>query len=95
MAQVIPDILVPSDEYISLNVASGIPVGSGFVLQLKGSTPLRIIESSTKPLPSDMSGQVLEDLGEVLKDSLEVWSLNIANPAIETTQHSKVNIQAL
>ena len=95
MAQVIPDILVPSDEYISLNGESGIPVGSGFLLQLKGSTPLRLIESASKPLPTDTSGQILEDLGEVLKDSLEVWALNIANPAIGSVQHTSLNVQTV
>lgn len=59
MAETIPDILVPTDEYVSLNDLSGIPEGTDLIIQNKKYGGVWIQVSTTKPDPTSTDGYFL------------------------------------
>lgn len=82
MAEYVPDITITSEEYVSLNTASGISVGVELNIMLKSSTWVRLVESATKPASTVEDGLLLTDLtrnyavAHILPDSLEIWAIS-------------------
>ena len=80
MAETIPDIPLSSTEYISLNVESGIAVGTAARVLNKGHAWVRLIESATKPDSDSADGTWLStfpsDKSErcITTGSLEIWA---------------------
>ena len=99
MAQTLPDLIIPSDQYVSINSLSGVAVGEKMLLQLKGSSWLKIAESAAQPAADSDDGLIISNLdyayalAEIRKGSLEVWAICIGNPAIESVQHTILNVQ--
>lgn len=92
----LPDITVTSDDFISLNTASGLAAGTLMNVQLKTTSWIRLIQSSTKPDPSSEDGLILTNLSynyavaTVLAGGDEVWAI-----CTQKGKTSKVVVQEL
>jgi hypothetical protein len=99
MSATLPDVVVSSDQYTSLNTITGIPIGTGMLIQLKGSSEIRIVESVTQPANSVVDGVVLTTLrqgyatAKVQTGSIEVWVICVKRPTISSTVSSNINVQ--
>ena len=98
MSEYIPDLVITSEQYVSLNALSLIPVGTSFIIQCKGSRPVRLVESSTKPLATVTDGSIITGINKdyaiatIPLGSLEIWALCASNsPDVS----SKLNVQAI
>ena len=73
------DVIVPSNEFISFNTASGVAVGTATTCINKGASPILIIESATKPDDDATIGVRATSLEldyaifEIVAGSLEIW----------------------
>ncbi|APC44418.1 hypothetical protein [Pseudoalteromonas phage PH357] len=76
----IPDITIPSDDFISINTQSGLAVGTAIEIQLKGVSPVVIYEGSVKPLATVSDGKAVTNLKTgyaviyVTGGSEEIWA---------------------
>jgi len=79
MAEHLPNIIAPSDEYVSANTLSGIAVGTAFWMQNKGFYATHMIESATKPANDSTEGLVFGNIHsningpKISAGSLEIW----------------------
>jgi hypothetical protein len=67
------------DTWVSLNVATGLAVGTAFKVQNKSTTWVLMQESATQPLNTSTKGEMVTDLFHtepsklVVAGSLEIW----------------------
>ena len=79
MAATIPDIVVPYNDWLDLNTASGIAVGTAMIIKNKSQTSVRIQEGTTKPDANSTDGEVLTSMAldyagaRVKSNSLKIW----------------------
>lgn len=98
MAEYIPDITIPSDEYVSINTLSGVDIGTEMVLQLKSTVWIRLVESATKPAASVEDGLLMSNLTQnyasatIRAGSLEVWAISTKT---NYNASSKLNVQEI
>ncbi len=97
MAQTLPDVVAPSDDFISVNAATGIAVGTAITIQAKSTSWVRLVESATKPDPTDTSiGVILSNLSypyaiaDITTGSLEIWAISTREG-----QASSLNVQVV
>lgn len=64
MSATLPDVVIPKDQYVSLNNLSGVAIGTAILLQVKGSTWINLVESVTQPAPTVVDGVYLTSLTE-------------------------------
>ena len=89
MAQTLPDIVI-GDTWVSLNVISGIAVGTAFKVQNKSTTWAILQESSTQPLNTDTKGELVTDLFHtepsklIAAGSLEIWAKSTIDGRLAT-----------
>lgn len=82
MSATIPDVFLDGTQYVSLNAASGVPVGSPFTIQNKTTTRANLIESSTQPAVDSPKGILITNLTDyeaskdILSGSLEIWGIS-------------------
>ena len=80
MAETIADIIIGSDEFVSLNSLSGIAVGIEYTIQNKGSNAILLIESAVKPSATITDGALLTTadmnyaVALIPAGSLEIWA---------------------
>jgi len=93
MSATLPDIQIGND-WVSINAATGIAVGTAMAIQNKSTTWVLLQESTVKPNISSNNGILITDLfhqepsKEVLSGSLEVWAKSTVadRPAILSVQ---------
>ena len=76
----IPDKNINGTDWSSVNVLSGLPIGTPMAIQLKTNAMIILFESNTKP-PAQFKGGVLvsnifdEDSTKIITaNSLEIWA---------------------
>lgn len=73
------DLVVTSEDFISVNQVLDIPIGTEIELQTKGNTSVLIHRSVDKPHKEDINGRVMKGLRNkssnytVKSNSLETW----------------------
>lgn len=78
MSQSIDDITIPT-EWVSINILSGIPVGTAIKLQNKGRYTC-VLAEGTKPSDDSVNGERIntknfnEQTKYIASDSLEIWA---------------------
>ncbi|CAH9011824.1 conserved hypothetical protein [Vibrio phage 424E50-1] len=79
----IPDIKIDTDgDWVSINSESGIAIGVAVKIQNKSTQPYLLFESSSKPLTTSFSGEVITPLNStepskiVTQGSEEIWVRN-------------------
>jgi hypothetical protein len=96
MAQTLPDITANSDDWVSVNTLTSIPVGGYMTIANKSSRQVLLSESNTKPTAASISGIVLSPLsgkepsGIVPEGSLEIWAKGLGGKAVLTVQQSSI-----
>ena len=96
MAETPTDIIIDDTEYISLNTLTGITTGNPFTVINKGSVPVRLIESSSKPDIEVNKGIPLTTISEgyavadIDAGSLEVWARSLNDKAVLTVTSDEV-----
>jgi hypothetical protein len=96
MAEYIPDLVIPSDQYVSINTLSGISVGTTMEIQLKTNDWVRLIESATQPANNVTDGIIISSMyhnyatATIKALSLEIWAITITSTYDRV---SKVNVQ--
>ena len=99
MPATIPDLLIPSDSFVSINDLSNIPIGSSMLAQIKSNSWVRLIESSTQPPATSTAGLLLTSLQEgyatfeVRIDSLEIWAICIPSFYNPNISYASMNVQ--
>lgn len=84
MANTIPDIIVPSTNFVSINTLSGIVVGNAMTFQNKGSVDLYIVENTTQPAATVTDGLILSHFnraystGGSTTGSNEIWVKSVS-----------------
>ncbi len=93
----LPDVVVPFDDFISVNTESGIAVGTAITIQLKTTSWVRLVESSSKPDPSVTNiGVILSNLSypyaiaDITSGSEEIWAISTREG-----QGASLNVQEL
>lgn len=82
MSEYIPDISIPSSEYVSLNTLSGVSAGTAFTVQSKGTVWVRLVESATQPANTVEDGVILTNLTQsyatatIKLGSLSIWAIS-------------------
>ncbi|AUR87523.1 hypothetical protein NVP1101O_112 [Vibrio phage 1.101.O._10N.261.45.C6] len=77
----LPDVVVLSDDYVSLNASTGISVGSAMEIQLKTTAWVRLVQSVSKPTSDSTDGIIVSNLSypyatpSVLAGGEEVWAI--------------------
>ena len=75
----LPDIIVTSEDWISLSSASGLAVGTAVEIFNKSTNWVRVFESNVKPAADSNNGVIITNLNkpyaavEVTAGSEEVW----------------------
>jgi len=96
MAQTLPDITATSDDWVSINTLSGIPVGETFTVTNKSSFLVLLHESSAKPAAGNLSGSVLTNLTGTQPSAvipfgeLEVWAKSLNGSAVLSITQSGI-----
>lgn len=96
MPEYIPDLPIPSDEFVSINSLSGVAVGTAMTIQSKSALWVRLVESATKPLSTITDGVLMSSLYQnyaiatVKTSSLEVWAITVSSNINNT---AKLSIQ--
>ncbi len=76
----IPDKSIDGLDWSSINVLSGLPIGTPMAIQLKTNAMIILFESSTKPTAQSKDGVLVsnifnEDSTKIITaNSLEVWA---------------------
>lgn len=95
MAESTQDIPVPGNDWIDLNLESGIAVGTRMILTNTGKSPALLYEGDTKPTSGSFIGKPITTQDrpyaevEVKSGSLNIWA-KASRGAKSTT---KINIQ--
>lgn len=80
MSATIPDIIIPFNDYVSVNQLCGIPNGTPIQIQTKASREVYLQESNSKPPSTSTDGVILTDIlsgnsvADVTSGSLEIWA---------------------
>lgn len=80
----IPDITIPSNDYVSLNSLSGVPVGTAMTVVLKSTNSINLYEGTTKPAATVRDGKPLLNMytnyaeGFIETGSEEIWAICIS-----------------
>ena len=97
MPNTLPDVVVPFDDFISVNTESGIAVGTAITIQLKSTSWVRLVESDTKPDPSVTNiGVILSNLSspyaiaDITSGSGEIWAISTKDK-----QAASLNVQEI
>lgn len=96
MAQTLPDILIPSDDWVSINTLTSTAIGTYLTISNKSTRKVVLNENTTKPTASSTDGIVIssfkgaEPSGVVPDGSLEVWAKGLGGPAKLSVQSSSV-----
>ena len=96
MAETKPDVIIPSDQFISVNATANPPVavGDAFTIQCKGTSWVTLHESATLPAPDVTDGVLITNLSyhEATKlipaGSLEIWAI-----CTQAGRTSKLSVQ--
>lgn len=72
------DIYVPPRQWVNAYTASGIPAGSGLLLQNKALMPVLVLEQAGQPAAGDPSGWLLQQGAAIEVDAgspgVWIWS---------------------
>ena len=96
MPEYIPDLIIPSDQYVSINSLSGVAVGTAMTIQLKSNDWVRLVESATQPASTVTDGIQMSNMysnyavATTKTLSLEIWAITVTNTYDRT---SKINVQ--
>lgn len=90
----IPDITIPSDDFVSVNTLSSVAVGTEIQLQLKGTFFVYLQESDTKPDAGSTDGILMSTVYEnantarIPSGSGEIWAR-----CATSGRTSKINVE--
>ena len=91
-----PDIIIPSDQYVSLNSLASppIPVGTEFTIQCKSTSWCNLYEGSSPPASSVTDGVLITNLSysEATK-LIPAGSLEIFAICTNSGRTSKISVQ--
>lgn len=95
MAASIPDISVPSDQFVDINTLSGISIGVAMSIQNKGNYNIVLQESVLQPAADSENGVIITNVyepyarGDVRAGSIKIWARTLG-----TDVSCKINVQA-
>ena len=95
MTESIQDISVSGNDWININLESGIVTGTRMIITNTGKSPALLYEGDTKPAASDFIGKPITTQDrpyaevEVKSGSLTIW----AKSSRGTKSNTKINIQ--
>lgn len=96
MAETVPNITVPFDQYLDLNTASGIAVGTAMQVFNRGTQHILIQESAAQPLTSSNDGVELTNTSQDYADcTVEVGSLTIWVKSASDNKAGLVSVQEI
>lgn len=76
------EVQTTTEGWVSVNTLSGITTGTRIKIQNQTTKSLVLKESTTEPLITDFSGEIITPLGKgesskiIIEDGLEVWVRN-------------------
>lgn len=96
MSQTIPDILVPSNEFVDINILANIIVGATFTILNKGNYNIVLQESVLQPSASSEDGVLITNVyspharADIRAGSIRVWARTLG-----TDVSCKINVQSV
>lgn len=96
MSQTIPDIVVPSNQFIDVNTLSGVTVGSAMTILNKGNYNIVLQESTLQPAASSEDGVIMSNIyspharADIRSGSIKIWARTLG-----TDVSCKINVQAV